>query len=151
MSSEAKTTTDSGTDKLMSTSAISLSNDAENNNISPTNAATQNIISSSNNTPGNRHSMIAGMQKILFPGGKLPLQQPGSQRNSTIISGGKLAEASANVEPKMTDFDNNIGGGGGINKQQNSNKLLASSSIVTARTKIVPSNKRPPSKVVRKF
>uniref|UniRef100_A0A914M914 SH3 domain-containing protein n=1 Tax=Meloidogyne incognita TaxID=6306 RepID=A0A914M914_MELIC len=147
MSSEAKTTTDSGTDKLMSTSAISLSNDAENNNISPTNAATQNIISSSNNTPGNRHSMIAGMQKILFPGGKLPLQQPGSQRNSTIISGGKLAEASANVEPKMTDFDNNIGGGGGINKQQNSNKLLASSSIVTARTKIVPSNKRPPSKV----
>uniref|UniRef100_A0A914MC04 SH3 domain-containing protein n=1 Tax=Meloidogyne incognita TaxID=6306 RepID=A0A914MC04_MELIC len=146
MSSEAKTPTDSGTDKLMTTSAISLSNDAENNNISPTNAATQNIISSSNNTPGNRHSMIAGMQKILFPGGKLPLQQPGSQRNSTIISGGKLAEASANVEPKMTDFDNNIGGGGGINKQQN-NKLLASSSIVTARTKIVPSNKRPPSKV----
>nr|CAD2128034.1 unnamed protein product [Meloidogyne enterolobii] len=146
MSSEAKTPTDTGTDKLMTTSAISLSNDAENNNISPTNAATQNIISSSNNTPGNRHSMIAGMQKILFPGGKLPLQQPGSQRNSTIISGGKLAEASANVEPKMTDFDNNIGGGGGINKQQN-NKLLASSSIVTARTKIVPSNKRPPSKV----
>ena len=66
MSSEAKTTTDSGTDKLMSTSAISLSNDAENNNISPTNAATQNIISSSNNTPGNRHSMIAGMQKYYF-------------------------------------------------------------------------------------
>ncbi|CAK5055037.1 unnamed protein product [Meloidogyne enterolobii] len=147
MSSEAKTPTDPGTDKLMTTSAISLSNDTENNNISPTNAATQNIISSSNNTPGNRHSMIAGMQKILFPGGKLPLQQPGSQRNSTIISGGKLAEASTNVEPKMTDFDNNISGGGGINKQQNNSKLLASSSIVTARTKIVPSNKRPPSKV----
>uniref|UniRef100_A0A1I8BD58 SH3 domain-containing protein n=1 Tax=Meloidogyne hapla TaxID=6305 RepID=A0A1I8BD58_MELHA len=139
MSSEAKTPTDSATDKLMTTSAISLSNDAENNNnISPTNVTTQNIISS--NTPGNRHSMIAGMQRILFPGGKLPLQQPGS-RNSTIISGGKL-EPSANVEPKMTDFDNNL-----TNKQQNNNNKLSSSSIVTARTKIAPSNKRPPSKV----
>ncbi|KAL3111769.1 hypothetical protein niasHT_011056 [Heterodera trifolii] len=84
----------------------------------------------------NRRSVIEGLQKQLFPNGKLPPVRPpqpnlGAARPTIGTMG-----VEANTEPKLQREG-----------EMPAKLLVSSSSIVKSRTNIAPSNKRPPSKV----
>jgi hypothetical protein len=85
----------------------------------------------------NRHSRIVAIQDILkqqLPPGRLPMQRPPSL-------GAKPAD---NVEPKMPGMESPVSEAQQQQKQQQD-------AFVKSRTKIAPTNKRPPSKVVSSF
>uniref|UniRef100_A0A183CEW7 SH3 domain-containing protein n=1 Tax=Globodera pallida TaxID=36090 RepID=A0A183CEW7_GLOPA len=98
------------------------------NNGAALDASKSNVFST------NRRSVIEGLQKQLFPSGKLPPQRPPQPNLAGTRSLGAGVEAM--LEPKL------------IKDGETPAKLLiSSSSIVKSRTNIAPSNKRPPSKV----
>uniref|UniRef100_A0A914HNQ9 SH3 domain-containing protein n=1 Tax=Globodera rostochiensis TaxID=31243 RepID=A0A914HNQ9_GLORO len=98
------------------------------NNGAALDASKSNVFST------NRRSVIEGLQKQLFPSGKLPPQRPPQPNLPGTRSLGAGVEPT--LEPKL------------IKDGETPAKLLiSSSSIVKSRTNIAPSNKRPPSKV----
>lgn len=86
----------------------------------------------------NRRSVIEGLQKQLFPNGKLPPVRPPQPNLGAARPTIGTVGVEANAEPKLQREG-----------EMPAKLLVSSSSIVKSRTNIAPSNKRPPSKVVK--
>jgi hypothetical protein len=133
------------TDKIMSSSITATpplsAVDAENNNNGNRTAAINAL--GINNNASNRKSVIADIQKQLFPQGKLPPTKTAAAVTAAVEPSGhgkSMGTFEANMEPKM-EMNSAIG-----NRGESADKKLTE--ILNSRTRIAPTNKRPPSKVV---